>query len=238
MAELLMDTPLVRSGVAFKGKHLRTHCRENAIHETAKNSFQNEVTMRTHRNCIFIVAVAAVLLSSSLSIGASVEVTGDFKLNGAGNGVVFPDGSVQTTAAAPAWHQILPAAQRFVILADFFNEAVLDKETGLVWEQSPETSLHSWQDAQDYCFGRYHGDRGGWGLPRLEELSSLLAFLPAGHPFTNVQSGSNYWSATTRAEDTTQAWTQKATSTIKGWHGKTETNLVWCVRGGRGYDGR
>ena len=130
-----MDTPWVRSSVVFEGQQLKTHCRENAIHETTKNSFQEEVTMRTHRNCIVIVAVTAVLLSSSLSIGASVEVTGDFKVNGAGSGVVFPDGTVQTTAAAPTWHQILPAAQRFVMVMN--NQAVLDRETGLVWEKSP-----------------------------------------------------------------------------------------------------
>jgi len=36
----------------------------------------------------------------------------------------------------PAWSQILPAADRFQRVMEG-NEAVLDKETGLVWEQSP-----------------------------------------------------------------------------------------------------
>ena len=38
----------------------------------------------------------------------------------------------------PTWSQKLPAAQRFVIVLD--GAAVLDKETGLVWEKSPDTT--------------------------------------------------------------------------------------------------
>lgn len=39
--------------------------------------------------------------------------------------------------AEPSWDQKLPAATRFVVLMDWNNEAVLDRETGLVWEQAP-----------------------------------------------------------------------------------------------------
>ena len=40
--------------------------------------------------------------------------------------------------AEPAWAQKLPAATRFVVLTNWKSQAVLDKETGLVWERSPQ----------------------------------------------------------------------------------------------------
>ena len=46
-----------------------------------------------------------------------------------------------------SWSNKIPAAKRFVALADFNNEAVLDRETGLVWEQAPDTTLRDWETA-------------------------------------------------------------------------------------------
>ena len=140
----------------------------------------------------------------------------------------------------PTWSIKLPCTStencpRFVVLADFANDAVLDKETGLVWQQLLDTTLYNWQGAQINCFGRSDGQRFGWRVPAMEELSSILPFLPAGHPFSNIQS-SAYWSATSLAGDPTQAWAMSGTT--KAWNNKAETNLVWCVRGGHGYDGR
>jgi uncharacterized protein DUF1566 len=190
--------------------------------------------------------LGAMMLLAMLAF-ASTVLAGDLNPPGA------PAPTMKTLDEIPgSWHRILRAddgvttsdqpdpkcnSSRFKCVLG--GAAVLDKETGLVWEQSLEPSVHTWQDAQAYCFGRYHGDRGGWGLPRMEELSSILPLLPAGHPFANIntQSTDFYWSATTLAGDATQAWALKA-SAAKGWRGKTETHLVWCVRGGHGHDGR
>jgi hypothetical protein len=35
------------------------------------------------------------------------------------------------------WSQVLPASERFELIFD--GEAALDTETGLIWEQSPDT---------------------------------------------------------------------------------------------------
>jgi hypothetical protein len=94
------------------------------------------------------------------------------------------------------WDQALPAAQRFVVLAAFNSDAVLDRETGLVWEKSPAVTPHTWSNARFHCANRNVGGRKGWRLSSFAELSSLVdpsvappgPTLPPGHPFMNVQS--------------------------------------------------
>ena len=39
--------------------------------------------------------------------------------------------------ALPSWDRKMAAVNRFVVLTNWNSEAVLDKETGLVWERSP-----------------------------------------------------------------------------------------------------
>ena len=93
------------------------------------------------------------------------------------------------------WDQALPAAQRFVILPAFNSEAVLDKNTGLVWERSPQTTTATWNDALYTCINKNVGGQKGWRLPSIAELASLSdpsvappgPTLPPGHPFLNVQ---------------------------------------------------
>ena len=94
----------------------------------------------------------------------------------------------------PTWSQKLPAAQRFVPVLD--GAAVLDKETGLVREKSPDTTKREWLTAIVYCYYKTVGGRKGWRLPTIEELASLIdasqnnPALPNDHPFLNVQSDS------------------------------------------------
>ncbi len=115
----------------------------------------------------------------------------------------------QATASIPTWDQILPAAERFELVLG--NEAVLDHETGLVWQRDTDAK-RDWNDAHTYCYQLVIGGRGGWRLPTIDELVTLVDYtatndprLPAGHPFTNVMSA-YYWSSTTYAADTTIAW--------------------------------
>ncbi len=145
----------------------------------------------------------------------------------------------------PTWSQKLQcdetACPRFELVMGGY--AVLDKETGLVWEQAPGSGVYDWNDAIRICYNKGVGGRKGFRLPMIEELLSLvdpqadgLPLLPSGYPFSNVQV-TYYWSATTVSSNAELAWA--VTFAIGNLYGSTKTNspfCVWCVRGGHGYD--
>jgi Protein of unknown function (DUF1566) len=145
--------------------------------------------------------------------------------------------------ATPSWDQTLPSDNRFIVLSNMDGNAVLDRETGLVWEKSPSPTLSTdWFNAQVRCNTLRMGGRLGWRLPTLQELASLVdpsipfpnLRLPADHPFSNVQPGF-YWSATTFAALASVWWGVNFSSGDVGID-DGNSNFVWCVRGGQGPD--
>lgn len=160
--------------------------------------------------------------------------------------LTVPSGPAQagTTAngpyyATPSWDQTLPSRKRFIVLSNMDSEAVLDLETGLVWEQNPSTHGNTWaaahEDLDFGCIAKTTGGRSGWRVPLLQELQSLtvgpLNDLPVGHPFGPNASGT-FWSATTSAFDSNRArvWAiGRATGTIVSID-KASNVPTWCVR--------
>jgi uncharacterized protein DUF1566 len=159
----------------------------------------------------------------------------------------------QTTAngpyyAWPAWDQTLPSNVRFIVLSNMNNAAVLDRETGLVWERSPATAGLSWSSAVATCVTRRTGNRFGWRLPTVNELASLfdplatnVPFLPSGHPFNGLPAGStSFWSVTPGTDAEFEAHHIVGyTLAIAGPFfvlgnvaADTFSLGVWCVRGG------
>jgi hypothetical protein len=126
----------------------------------------------------------------------------------------------------------------------FGGAAVVDLETGLVWERSPDPTTRIWTDAIIHCTDREVGGRKGWHLPMLDQLASLVDMtgtsavrLPDGHPFLNVQSASTYWSATTFADFPHNAYGVFFADGNLTNDAKASVNLAWCVRGGQVFDG-
>jgi hypothetical protein len=144
-------------------------------------------------------------------------------------------GSLQT------WDKVFPdGAKRFKVLASFNGEAVLDKETGLVWQRAPSsTSEFDWATSVALCIGTAIGGRRGFRLPSAWELLSLkdpAASNPAltpGHPFEGIVSDVRYWSSTAAAGDAEAALAAGFASGGQGVNttAKTGTGLRWCVRG-------
>ena len=182
------------------------------------------------RRRLFAVTMGALVLGGLLLVicgGAEAQA-------GAQEILADQPGVIQNKGKA------LPAAQRFVVLPAFNSEAVLDKETGLIWERSPQTTSARWITARRTCIEKNVGGQKGWRLPSLDELTSLVdpsvappgPTLPPGHPFLTVQS-TVYWSATRVDEDARGSWAVHfglgGGTTFINWAHSVPS---WCVRGG------
>ncbi len=135
----------------------------------------------------------------------------------------------------PAWNKLIPVTQRFVDALG--GNAVLDKETGLVWAKSPNKKMQlNWQQAMDVSTVQRLGGCGGWRLPTIEELASIVVSLPSSHPFTNVDDNDCYWSSSSDSADPSQAWfVRMGTQELLKRAKVTTTNgcYAWPVRGGK-----
>lgn len=178
-------------------------------------------------------------------------------VNGSGN-------PTATTNTQPSWDQNLPTANggsdgcnstRFkcVLPAGFDSiaTAVLDKETGLVWQRKPLLTSDTWDSGFRYCLDLSLGNKKGWRLPNLHELASLIdpsqiapnqLALPSGHPFIDVQLTHDgglqiapYWTTTKidrpNSGDDFIGVVKPAAGTATMVAGDIDA-LRWCVRGG------
>jgi hypothetical protein len=160
-------------------------------------------------------------------------------------GLTGTDGALQKGVAWPT--------PRFT---DNNNGTVTDKLTKLIWMKKANAfGMKNWADALTAANGLKSGDffdltdgskPGDWRLPNRRELESLVdcefsnPALPntqgtgkweGGDPFQGVQT-SYYWSSSTYAGITTNAWYVNFNDGLVYSHGKSNSNYVWCVRGG------
>jgi hypothetical protein len=162
-------------------------------------------------------------------------------------GLVSAPAQAQTTApgpyyATPSWDQTLPASTRFIVLSNWNSAAVLDRETGLVWERSPAFGATDWQLANLQCHalgtaGTRPSTRLGWRLPSVEELLSLVdptqsnPALPLGHPFQDIQNTA-YWTASNFERTTDVAYAVDfSVGSLPRPFKDNFAPRVWCVRG-------
>ena len=186
-----------------------------------------------YQKCIYAFAIAIAVMTFSASNAMAQTIA---------NGPYY---------AWPSWDQTLPSSTRFIVLSNFSNQAVLDRETGLVWERSPNPfGTANWLAASNTCLNRITGNRAGWRLPTINELASIFdpsataaPMLPVGHPFTGIPASSSakFWTATPGPtlpdRHYTSGWEfsvkdNRTFLSITNETANSSLENVWCVRGG------
>jgi hypothetical protein len=197
-----------------------------------------------------LMRCAAVLTCLVLVFGFGTVLAGDLEPSA-------PPGPTMKSLneIAPTWSQTLDStdgepdgcnSSRFKCVLN--DEAVLDMETGLVWQRSPDNfGVHHWAQQFVTCWSAITGGRMGWRMPTVEEYLSLVVprppysmGLPEVHPFVDFLGLTEYYSATTDVTNPANAmWF--GCSEVNGAGGcglgtqlKTTAYRTWCVRGGSG----
>ena len=113
---------------------------------------------------------------------------------------------------------------------------VTDNVTGLVWQQTDDNIQRTWDDAWAYCqdLELPAGGWTDWRLPGANELMSIVhygTYNPAINSFAFPGTkSSQYWSATTVAKTSAQAWLVGFGNGGVGRMGKSIAYYVRCVR--------
>ncbi len=153
-------------------------------------------------------------------------------------------------SADASWDQTLDCSTlgncpRFTVLSNMNSAAVLDRQTGLVWERSPNPLPFQFAGGQAaaHCNNLSLGNRRGWRLPTLQELASLVDAdpangvvpkLPPGHPFQSVQLTAHYGASTLVTPDGALVWVVFFFDGTSFAEMSSAPLLAWCVRGGSG----
>ena len=145
-----------------------------------------------------------------------------------------------------AWDLKIPDAARFLVLTRFEGLAVLDTETGLVWERAPSDidrngivnfdDRLSWFEARQHCLSKSVGGRSGWRLPWAHELATLIgsAALFDGVTFLQILR-EDYWSASSPPEQDF-IWGVHFGVNRAAAVGYFGSFFTWCVRGATSMD--
>ena len=146
------------------------------------------------------------------------------------------DGALQKGVAWPS--------PRFT---DNSNGTVIDNLTGLIWLKNANCIGVSWTAAlkdvgsiaNGQCGLTDGSTSGQWRVPNVRELESLvnaaqsnIAAWLNSQGFSSVQSG-HYWTATTYAPSTDDAWYVNLSDGHTYWGKKAVSYYVWPVRSGK-----
>nr|MBC8236666.1 DUF1566 domain-containing protein [Candidatus Sulfurimonas ponti] len=116
------------------------------------------------------------------------------------------------------------------------SDIVQDHLTGLMWQDDATPSAMTWTDAGAYCSALTLGGYTDWRLPTRAELQGIAdygRYNPAIDPTFQNTVSNVYWSSTTYANGTGNAWYLHFYVGYQYNYTKTGSFYVRCVRAGQ-----
>ena len=116
---------------------------------------------------------------------------------------------------------------------------VTDTSTGLMWQRATASGAYTWKQALAYCEGSTLAGYHDWRLPDRNELQSLVDYSIA-YPGPTINTvyfpdtvASVYWSSTTNASYSNDAWYVNFYDGDIYGYSKTNSYYVRAVRSGQ-----
>jgi len=122
---------------------------------------------------------------------------------------------------------------------DLGNGIIKDNVTGLMWQKDIAPGNYTLDEAGVYCKNLTLGGYTDWYVPTVRELTSLVdSSIPQPGPTINAAYfpntvASGYWSSTTNASNTSDAWLVGFDFGVVRSHSKSTHYCVRAVRSGQ-----
>lgn len=114
------------------------------------------------------------------------------------------------------------------------NGTVLDTETNLLWQQGHQGNAPNWSNAQSYCDGLSLNGLGGWRVPTVKELQTIVdekqttPFIdPTAFPMTPAE---GFWTSSPWTGSSSMAWFVNFYNGGAGYVDVAAGSRVRCVR--------
>jgi hypothetical protein len=115
------------------------------------------------------------------------------------------------------------------------KEIVIDTISGLVWQREEDNVLRNWWEAKNYCSSLKLASCGGWRLPTLSELESLVDLTRSSYPYINMDAfpgAIDYWYWTSTEDEEDDSWMREVdfSNGQSDSDHKSYSDCVRCVR--------